>query len=106
MYDVWEVLQHVIKFYVDEISSILEKQDKLKNKDEGFEIFCCLVINTGEYCKETLMGLADTVKNYLDSPFKEKVEYDKEEQFFIDLLTDGMNCNVGFAEHKLENPFM
>mmetsp|Transcript_30498 Transcript_30498/g.27741 ORF Transcript_30498/g.27741 Transcript_30498/m.27741 type:complete len:95 (+) Transcript_30498:623-907(+) len=94
-----------MKFYVEEIIGTVNKQEKIKNKDETFEIFCCLVINTGEYCKDTLQGLVDTVKNYLDSPFKDKVNYDDEEELFIDLLNKGIDSCVAFADQKMDVSF-
>jgi hypothetical protein len=49
----------------------------------------CIAINTIDYIRETLDNIAESFESHLDPErFKDKVEFDKEEEFALDLINE------------------
>jgi len=106
MFNIWKVFQRCMRLYVDEALVRLSKEERSKGKDEeGFEIFACLITNTGDYCKETLGGLVDTIRQYLDSPFSDQVSAEEGENLFIAMLNKGTDALLVHMDGKTDNAF-
>ena len=107
MFDIWRTFQRSIRYYVEEVAGRLAREEKNKSKDDReFEKFACMVVNTGEYCKDNVGDLIDNVQKCLDWPFKDKVKVDEEEDQFTNLLNKGIEnllahmgskCDVAFG---------
>jgi len=106
MFNIWRVFQRCMKIYVEEVLIRLGREERMKGKDEtNFEIFACLITNTGDYCKETLNGLVDTIKQYLDSPFSDQVSSEEGENLFISMLNKGTDALLEHMNWKTDNAF-
>lgn len=70
MFDIYKLIKRVLKTYADEIVIRMQREAKGQNQEQ-FQILICFGINTAEYCKETLAGLEESLRGYLDSPFSD-----------------------------------
>ncbi len=62
MFDIFKCIRRSLKLYIEELKQRIQKEDKTKSKDEqGFYSVVCFVINTSEYCKDTLDGLKENI---------------------------------------------
>ena len=106
MFDIWRAFQRSMRYYVEEVIAKLTKEEKNRAKDETtFEIFACMVVNTGDYCKENIGDLVDSVKKCLDWPFKDKVNEEEEEELFISMLNKGIESLLNYVGAKCEGAF-
>jgi vacuolar protein sorting-associated protein 53 len=107
MFDIYRVIKRSLKLYADELTNKIAREEKVtKPKEEQLFIsILCFIINTAEYCKDTLSGLAESVRQSLDSPFCEKVEFEAEEDIFSSLLNRGVESLIAFLDSKLELAF-
>ena len=52
MFDIFRVIKDSLKFYADELTNRIVREEKMRFKDERYyESFICFVVNTAEYCK-------------------------------------------------------
>lgn len=106
MFDIFNVFKRSLRFYSEELLIKMDKEEKMRQKEEGaYETFVCLAVNTAEYCKETVNGLADTVRQYLDSPFNEKVDMSNEETLFSTFINKALDSMTHNLDQKLEPSF-
>jgi hypothetical protein len=65
------------------------------------EIKCiCLIVNTAEYCNETVGPLGDSMVKSLEDNFKEKVDMMDVEDAFSTTLSEALNKLIGVVEAK------
>lgn len=64
-----------------------------------------MVINTGDYCKETVFKLGDKVKQCLDSPFCDELSVDSEEQMFTTMIHEGIAAVLTYIDKKTDTYF-
>ena len=58
IFDIFQVIKKGFKLYSDELIIKVEKEEKNKSKNEQlFIINVCFIINTAEYCRDTLKNL-------------------------------------------------
>lgn len=106
MFDIYQVIKRVLKLYIEEMFGRVQKEDKNRTKDENlYESTLCFIINTAEYCKDTIPGLTESIKINLDSPFCEKVELSNEEDGFVLLLNRTLETLLNSFELKMEIEF-
>ena len=106
MFSIFNFFKRAIKFYVDELLNTLIREEKNKAKNETyFELFSCLIVNTGENCKEQLEGLAGKIKEYLEPFFAEKVDLKNEEDLFVSLSQKGIESLLNNLDAKIDFSF-
>ena len=106
MFDVWRAFQRSMRYYVGEVIDRLGKEERNRGRDEAaFETYACMVVNTGDYCKENVGDLVESVKKALDWPFKEKVNVDEEEELFTNMLNKGIDSLLSHIGAKSEGAF-
>ena len=62
----------------------------------------CFIINTCEYCAETLPSLADAIIAKIDQPFQDAVDVANEADVFHDVAAASMRHLVDGLQHQLE----
>lgn len=68
----------------------------------GEEIVICHVINTCEYCSETIEALQDLIADKIDTQFKEQVDMTNEQDAFQDVTAKGIKILVSGLERRLD----
>lgn len=68
----------------------------------GEEIVICHVINTCEYCSETIEALQDLIADKIDPQFKEQVDMTNEQDAFQDVTAKGIKILVSGLERRLD----
>ncbi|RLN25905.1 hypothetical protein BBJ28_00025133 [Nothophytophthora sp. Chile5] len=81
-------------------SSIAVSKVKLGDKQEE-EL--CFVINTAEYCAETLPSLEEVIRAKIDQAFSEAIELSQEIDTFHDVGAAAMKCIVSGLETSLDD---
>lgn len=106
MFDIFNVLRRALRTYADELQSKMEKEDRVKQKDEvTFDTFICLAVNSAELCKDTISGLSDTVRQHLDSPFGDKVDMSNEETLFSTFINKAIDTMCHNLDQRLDANF-
>lgn len=106
MFDIYRVIKKALKLYNDQLGEkIMREYMKGKTDEQGFESMLCFIINTAEYCKDTLPGLCDSIKQSLESPFNDKIELNFEEELFVGLLNKGIENLLLSLDNRLEFEF-
>ena len=105
MFDIFNVFKKTLRIYIEELQAKLDREEKSRAKDEGFSTFACLAINSADYCKETISGLADTVRQYLDAPFNEKVDMSNEETFFSGFINKAIETLCHSLDQRIDGAF-
>ncbi|KAG3039670.1 hypothetical protein PC119_g1963 [Phytophthora cactorum] len=85
---------------LDSSSSGASNKVKLSDKQEE-EL--CFVINTAEYCAETLPSLEEVIRAKIDKAFSEAIELSQEIDTFHDVGAAAMKCIVAGLETSLED---
>ncbi|OQS02626.1 vacuolar protein sorting-associated protein 53, partial [Thraustotheca clavata] len=62
----------------------------------------CFVINTAEYCAETLPSLEEVIRNRIDPAYAEAIELSKETDTYHDVAAAAMKCIVLGLDNLLE----
>lgn len=106
MFDIYRVIKKTLRLYSEELANrVLREANKNKGDEQNLESIVCFIVNTAEYCKDTLPGLCDSIKQSLESPFNEKIELNNEEDVFIGLLNKGIEALLMSLELRLEPEF-
>lgn len=105
MFDIYRVIKRALKFYTEELANRVLREANRKGDEQNLESTLCFIINTAEYCKDTLPGLCDSIKQSLESPFNEKIELNNEEDLFIGLLNKGIESLLISLDIRLEPEF-
>jgi hypothetical protein len=107
MFDIYRVIKKALKLYTDQLADKIMKEFMKggKGDEQGFESMLCFIINTAEYCKDTLPGLCDSIKQSLESPFNDKIELNFEEELFVGLLNKGIEHLLLSLDNRLEVEF-
>ncbi|KAF4140520.1 Vps53-like N-terminal domain-containing protein [Phytophthora infestans] len=85
---------------LDSSSSGASNKVKLSDKQEE-EL--CFVINTAEYCAETLPSLEEVIRAKIDKAFSEAIELSQEIDTFHDVGAAAMKCIVAGLETSLDD---
>ncbi|ETM39889.1 hypothetical protein L914_13980 [Phytophthora nicotianae] len=85
---------------LDSSSSGASNKVKLSDKQEE-EL--CFVINTAEYCAETLPSLEEVIRAKIDKAFSEAIELSQEMDTFHDVGAAAMKCIVAGLETSLDD---
>ncbi|KAI9914786.1 hypothetical protein PsorP6_008554 [Peronosclerospora sorghi] len=85
---------------LDSVSSSANSKVKLADKQEE-EL--CFVINTAEYCAETLPSLEEVIRAKIDKAFSEAVELSQEIEAFHDVGAAAMKCILAGLETLLDD---
>jgi len=72
---------------------------------DGQEQKICHIVNTAEYCSETLPGLAEMIKQRIDPAYKDKVSMDKAQEEFLEVVAQAVKVLVSGLETRLEPAF-
>lgn len=64
----------------------------------------CLVINTSEYCAETVPKFAESVQKVLDNAYKEHVNPEVTQEIFFGLTANALKILSGVVACMLDNP--
>ena len=70
--------------------------------DGDEERVACLIINTAEYCYETVEGLAESCVKLTDEPFKERIDMTAVEDEFSSVTTTALSKLVLALETKID----
>ncbi|GAA6017676.1 hypothetical protein JCM11491_001165 [Sporobolomyces phaffii] len=65
----------------------------------------CLVLNTGEYCLETAAQLEETLKEKIDSEFRDRVSLEAEKELFTGSISAALLAILRELELTVEAPF-
>ncbi|KAF4140529.1 Vps53-like N-terminal domain-containing protein [Phytophthora infestans] len=85
---------------LDSSSSGASNKVKLSDKQEE-EL--CFVINTAEYCAETLPSLEEVIRAKIDKAYSEAIELSQEIDTFQDVGAAAMKCIVAGLETSLDD---
>lgn len=66
MFDIYQVIKRSLKFYMEELVIRIGKEANKKDLEGAVENAVCFIINTAEYCRDTLASLAESIKTNLD----------------------------------------
>lgn len=69
---------------------------------EGGEVDVCYIINTAEYCTDTVPQLEDMVKAKIDLSYAESINFSAEADLFHETITAAVKSLVGALEAKFE----
>lgn len=69
---------------------------------EGGEKEICYVLNTGEYCAETIPQLEALIQKNIDEEYKEKVSFNEEQDQFYDVIANAIKSLVSGLQSQLE----
>jgi len=69
---------------------------------EAEEKTLCLIVNTAEYCRNTITQITETVARMVDEKFKSKIDLSTESDAFFDVIARGLKYLVSGFEGKLE----
>ncbi|CEG46053.1 vacuolar protein sorting-associated protein 53 [Plasmopara halstedii] len=83
-------------------SSSIGTHKKIKLSEKQVEELC-FVINTAEYCAETLPSLEEVIRAKIDTAFSEAIELSHEIDSFHDVGTHAMKCIVSGLESLLDD---
>jgi vacuolar protein sorting-associated protein 53 len=72
---------------------------------ENMEKDMCYVVNTAEYCADTIPQLEDLIKSKIDEPYREKVSLTAEQDVFFDVIATSIRTLVGGLESQAEVAF-
>lgn len=72
---------------------------------EGVEKEVCYVVNTAEYCADTVPQLEELVKSKIDSAYTEKVSFQTEQDNFYDVIAGAIRALVTILESQVEAGF-
>ncbi|KAK3262239.1 HIT domain protein [Cymbomonas tetramitiformis] len=102
LFNLYKVFQKILKMYSNKLIvrlPIVTAGVKISDKDERI---VCLVINTAEYCKETVSPLGETIAKVLDKPFSEGIDMTSEEDEFAMAITKALGLLVQSMEGRLD----
>ena len=68
----------------------------------GEELTVCHVIDTCEYCADTVEALEDLIKDKMDDDFKEKIDLSSSQGSFYDVTAKGLRVLVSGLENRVE----
>ena len=71
----------------------------------GDEIVICHVINTCEYCSETIESLQDLIADKIDPKFKDQVDMTAKQDAFQDVTAKGIKILVAGLERRLDGAY-
>ncbi|KAG5513516.1 hypothetical protein PMAC_000948 [Pneumocystis sp. 'macacae'] len=66
---------------------------------------CCLILNTSDYCYKTTLQLETLIKNKIINEFREKINFTKEEEMFLNIAGVSIKSLVKIVEVNLSTPF-
>jgi len=92
----WEYQQGLLA-YASLVESRLPRKPELPSSSElnQNEIrTTCLIINTAEYCNETLNSLQESMTKVIDAQFKERIDLSKQQEIFGVLSSKGLTVLV------------
>jgi hypothetical protein len=72
---------------------------------KGDETLICHVIDTCEYCTETVEALQDLILDKIDEDFKSKIDMSAEEEAFHDVTAKGIKVLVSGLVHRTDQAF-
>jgi len=72
---------------------------------KGDETLICHVIDTCEYCTETVEALQDLIIDKIDEKFKSKIDMSAEEEAFHDVTAKGIRVLVSGLVHRTDQAF-
>lgn len=62
----------------------------------------CMVLNTAEYCTQTVAQLESKLTEQIDDDLKDKVSFDPQRDTFMTIINESIAALVGKIEHDLE----
>ena len=70
----------------------------------GEEITICHVIDTCEYCADTVEALEDLIRDKIGAKYKEKVDMSEDQEAFQDVTAKSIRVLVSGLEQRLDTP--
>ena len=71
----------------------------------GEEVTICYVIDTCEYCADTMEALEDLIRDKIDDKYKDKIDMSGEQEAFHDVTAKGIRVLVSGLENRADKPF-
>lgn len=68
----------------------------------GEEVTVCHVIDTCEYCADTVEALEDSIRDRIDAEYEDRVDMSGEQEAFHDVTARGIRVLVSGLEHRTE----
>jgi hypothetical protein len=106
MVQIKEVIQKVVKKYVDLIRLQIGKEEQLLKKesnDKRFIVNICTLITTLDYVKDTLSKMTGIVLGLLDEPFNQNISFSTEEDLSAKIIVECIDVLVKVYQGKLES---
>mmetsp|Transcript_6722 Transcript_6722/g.8843 ORF Transcript_6722/g.8843 Transcript_6722/m.8843 type:complete len:874 (+) Transcript_6722:83-2704(+) len=69
---------------------------------DGAEQKICYVVNTAEYCAETLPQLAEMIRSRIDETYKDSISTEKEQEDFHEVVAHAMKVIVSGLESRFD----
>jgi len=103
LFNLYKVFQRVLKAFGVKLLGGIPISGVSQKPCEKDEMTVCLIINTAEYCRETVGPLGETIAKTLDKPFSDSVDMTSEEDEFSGVITKALSVLVSSVESRLDS---
>lgn len=101
--DLSRVLGKWLKVYAEILQQKLPKDESSKKGMTQDDIrTICLVVNTADYCAQTITQLEEALSTKISPEFKPLINYNNEHTTFITLSSLGLKILLGSIDHALD----
>lgn len=100
-FDLTQLFKKYLAAYANILNSRLPPENA-RNLSEDEAKKMCIILNTAEYCNNTITQMKDTLVKLVDDQFKDKIDLQKEADEFSDTIARGLKVLVNNLEAKLE----
>lgn len=100
-YQLYQEYRRGLQLYCDLLDKHLpRKGDGVALSDREL-ILACYIVNTGEYCNETIPALEGNIRDRIDDPFKEQIDLSSIQENYTQLIHKAVSSLVGGMFNKL-----
>jgi len=99
-----EVFKRILQYYAEKLVQQLPKVDKPVKLADGEEIKIAFIINTAEYCRNTIVEMETTIRAKLETQYD--VEFYPEVNTFLELAGRGVQSLILGIDTKMEPNFV
>ena len=86
------------------VTNTLSADGKVYRIPPGEEVTICHVIDTCEYCADTVEALEDLIRDKIGDKYKEKIDMGEEQGVFQDITAKSIRVLVSGLEQRLDSP--
>jgi len=103
-FDLYLEFGKVLNEYAAKLRKRLPSEKQALN--EGTARMCCFVLNSAEYCAETIEQLEELIRGKVDEHFREKIELETQGDQFFATITQARNALVGGLHALIKDDFV